>query len=74
MDKIDSEKLTDLGSDYTYGENPMPGSGGTQFLCFQGVGSGSTILRLIYRQPWDLHVTPGPYNTPDFEITIEINE
>lgn len=74
VDRIEPEKLTDMGTDYSYGANLPPGSGGTQWLCFRAVNGGTTTLRLIYRQPWDVKVTPDAYASPDFEITIEINE
>ncbi len=74
VDRIEPGKLTDMGTDYSYGANLPPGSGGTQWLCFQAVSAGTTTLRLIYRQPWDVNVTPDAYGPPDFEITIEINE
>ena len=74
MDRIEPEKLTDMGTDYSYGENLPPGSGGVQLLCFQAVSAGTTTLRLIYRQQWEADATPIPYAPPDFEITIEINE
>jgi predicted secreted protein len=74
VDRIESEKLTDMGTDYSYGENLPPGSGGTQLLCFQAVNNGTTTLRLVYRQPWEADATPIPYAPPDFEITIVINE
>jgi predicted secreted protein len=71
-DKIDTGKLTEMGSDYIGGGN-MPGSGGVQRLCFRVTGSGATNLRLIYRQPWNADATPGAYEFPDFEITLEID-
>jgi predicted secreted protein len=74
VDRIEPEKLTDMGTDYSCGANLPPGSGGTQCLCFQTVSGGTTTLRLIYRQPWDVNVTPDAYAPPDFEITIVINE
>ena len=76
VDRIEPEKLTDMGTDYSgYSSDPdLAGSGGTQWLCFQAVSAGTTTLRLIYRRPWLADATPGPYETPDFEITIVINE
>jgi predicted secreted protein len=74
VDEIEPGKLADRGTDYSYGENLPPGSGGIQLLCFQAVGVGTTTLRLIYRQPWDVNITPDAYMSPDFEITIDINE
>ncbi len=74
VDSIEPEKVTDMGKDYNYGANLPPGSGGTQLLCFQAASSGTTTLRLIYRQPWNVNVTPDAYGPPDFEITIMINE
>lgn len=76
VDSIEPEKLTDMGKDYggTSADPPMPGSGSTLCLCFQAVSTGTTTLRLIYRQPWDEKVTPDAYGSPDFEITIEIND
>ncbi|MHB8778874.1 MAG: protease inhibitor I42 family protein [Anaerolineales bacterium] len=74
VDRIQPEKLTDKGTDYSYAANLPPGSGGTQLLCFQAVNRGTTILRLIYRQPWLADATPDVYGPPDFEIIIVINE
>ena len=76
VDSIEPEKLTDMGKDYggPSADPPMPGSGSTLCLCFQAVSAGTTTLRLIYRQPWDVKVTPDAYGPPDFEITIEITE
>jgi len=74
VDRIEPEKLTDMGEDYNYGANLPPGSGGIQLLCFQAVSAGTTTLRLIYRQPWEADATPIPFAPPDFEITIVINE
>ena len=76
VDGIEPEKLTDMGTDYSgYSADPnLVGGGGTQLLCFQAVSAGTTTLRLIYRQPWDVKVTPDAYGSPDFEITIEIND
>lgn len=74
VDRIEPGKLADMGTDYSYGENLPPSSGGTQWLCFQAVRAGTTTLRLIYRPPWEADATPIPYAPPDFEITIEINE
>ncbi len=73
VDEIEPGKMTDMGLNYIGGGN-MPGDSSTQRLCFRVVGAGTTNLRLIYRQPWDVKVTPDAYGPPDFEITIEINE
>jgi predicted secreted protein len=72
--EIEAEVLKNLGTEYSYGSNLPPGSGGKQLLCFVAIGSGATILRLIYRQPWDMKTTPVPYSPPDFEIKIEIDK
>ena len=76
VDRIEPEKLTDVGKDYgdPSADPGMAGSGGVLCLCFQAVSAGTTTLRLIYRQPWEADATPIPYAPPDFEITIVINE
>ncbi len=76
VDRIEPEKLTDMGTDYSgYSSDPdLAGGGGVQLLCFQAVSAGTTTLRLIYRQPWEADATPIPFAPPDFEITIVIND
>lgn len=76
VDGIEPEKLTDMGTDYSgYSSDPdLAGGGGIQLLCFQAVSAGTTTLRLTYRRPWLADATPGTYETPDFEITIVIND
>ncbi|MCL4528531.1 MAG: protease inhibitor I42 family protein [Chloroflexi bacterium] len=72
VDKIEPDKLTNLGTDYSYGQNLPPGSGGLQLLCFKAANAGTTNLRLIYRRPWEVNVTPEPFAPSDFEITVNI--
>lgn len=76
VDRIEPEKLTDMGKDYgdSSADPGMAGSGGVLCFCFQAVSAGTTTLRLIYRQPWEADATPDVYGPPDFEIIIVINE
>jgi len=68
--ELDTSVLENTHSEYT--AKPLlimvPGAGGVERWWFSPVATGTTVLRLEYRQPWDESSAPAE----TFEITVTV--
>ena len=69
--EIDVTILEKTG-DHEFMPNPegeiSPGAGGRQLLTFRAISTGTTTLRLAYKQPWDEQAKPA--KTFTIEVVI----
>ncbi|MBN1149335.1 MAG: protein kinase [Anaerolineales bacterium] len=68
IDSMDSKVLKQVGESEFKPYGSAPGSAGKVTLQFKALKPGSTILRLVYKQPW-LQTPPG---ATDFEVTVVV--
>jgi inhibitor of cysteine peptidase len=66
---VDGNYLTVIKDYYTAPETNLVGAGGTQGWQFEAVQSGSTVIQLQYKRPWE--TTEPAIQTVIFNITIQ---
>jgi inhibitor of cysteine peptidase len=65
----DTAVLQQVGEPEFVAETELLGSGGKFTFRFQAVGSGQTVLQLIYHRPWETDVAPER----TFEVTVIVS-
>jgi inhibitor of cysteine peptidase len=65
---VDPAILRQLGEPKFEPATGLLGSGGTFTFRFEAVGSGQTLLRLVYHRPWETDVPPQE----TFEVTVMV--
>jgi inhibitor of cysteine peptidase len=63
---VDASVLKQLGDPGFQPDTSLLGSGGKFTFRFEAVGSGQTLVRLIYHRPWEKNVPPEK----TFEVTV----
>lgn len=68
VDAVDETILQPVGEPEFRASSDRVGAGGLRILRFQAVAAGRTVMRLVYRRPWESDVEP----LETFEVQIDV--